>query len=174
MTKPKILLLLIVGISVTFSSCKKEEPNFVSGEILFSLIENSSFYDTSELINSLDLQIKYAGRFNYIIKTTTDSVDSIIQILESKQYLTDGGRTFSISYLNDTLHVAINVFDLDSVETSNWLNTVFQLDLKEHLSRNVNIWGAISVPHGKEQYWVDEIKKHGLIKDASLNHIGTI
>ena len=167
-----IFQLLILGLTLTLGSCKKD-PEFVAGEVLFQTYDTVSFYNAYKLFENLQLKIKEAYSFQYLIKTTADSVDTITSILYSKSYLTSasGGITFGILYLSDTLHITANFFDLDSIEANDWFNTIAILNLKENLNGNFFKWGALIVPIGQEQYWVDKLNSYSIIEAAQLNHI---
>src|SRR5438067_1183028 len=138
MKRPSLIFqFLILGLILTLGSCKKD-PEFVAGEVLFQTYDTVSFYNAYKLFESLDLKIKEAYSFQYLIKTTEDSVDTIKSILHSKSYLTSasGGITFGISYLSDTLHIDANFFDVDSIDANDWFNTITILKLKENLNGN--------------------------------------
>lgn len=165
-----LFIVLLLSIVVSFYSCTKE-PQFAGGEVLFQAYASTSFFSASKLFDSLQLKIKVAYNYEYLIRTTADSVDTIRSILRSKLYLTNGGMAFGLLYLKDTLHVTANFFDLDSTEANDWLNTTETLNLKENLKGNFFKWGTLLVPEGQEQHWVDELKNYSIIKAVQLNHI---
>lgn len=165
-----IFIVLFLSIVVSFYSCTKE-PQFVAGEVLFQAYDSTSFFSASQLFDSLQLKIKVAYNYEYLIRTTADSVDTIRLILKSKLYLTNGGITFGLLYLKDTLHVTANFFDLDITEVNDWFYTIAILNLKENLKGNFFKWGTLLVPQGQEQHWVDELKNYSITKEVQLNHV---
>ncbi len=87
----------LIGITTTITSCKKESATaFVKGEVLFSLYDSVSFQKTHELFDDLNIKIKQVYDFSYFVKTSLDNVDAIKEILASKNYLTNAGRTYKV------------------------------------------------------------------------------
>lgn len=169
-------LLTISGfiiLSICLTSCKKEnsKQEFVAGEVIFLVYDSVSFQSTYNLFDCLCLKIKAAYDFDYFTKTTTDSIDTIKIILNSKPYLTNGGWTYGALILNDTLHISTSFFDFDTNDGIDWFGTITQINLKEYLTGNFNKWGVINVPIGQEQLWVDKLKEYDIIESSQLNHI---
>lgn len=148
----------LIGITTTITSCKKESATaFVKGEVLFSLYDSVSFQKTHELFDDLNIKIKQVYDFSYFVKTSLDSVDTIKQILASKNYLTNAGRTYRTRYSNDTLFISSNFFDFNDLNAKDWFDTVEELKLEENLSDKFNKWGLLNVPPGEEQVWVERM-----------------
>jgi hypothetical protein len=169
--KLKQVIIFFLGLTFWLTGCKKDQPTFVTGEVLFSVYDSIPFQDTYGLIDSLNLKILAANDFGYYIKTTADSVDTLKLILGTKSYLNIDGVTLGILYIDSIAQIDLNFFDLDDNDALDWFSTVTQLKLKENLTDDFNKWGVLKVPDGQEQYWVDKLKQYSIIKAVQLNHI---
>jgi len=170
--KRKLTILSIFVFSICLSSCKKEnpKPEFVAGEIVFSVYDTVSFKSTYRLFDSLGINLKETYDFCYFTKTNSDSIDTIKLYLNSKSYLTNGGRTYGIRNINDTLFITTNFFNFEQNDANDWFVTIDLLNLKEYLKGNYFKWGILNVPVGQEQLWVDKLKEFDIIESVELNH----
>lgn len=166
-------LILILCLFVVIFGCIKEDTerlDYIAGEILISVFDTSSFQRIYKLIDSLKLHIKELYDYGYYIKSSVDSVEIIKSILSSKSYLIGNGKTYSARYIDSTIELTVNFFDLYNNDANDWFQAIELIGLSENLTFSFNKWGVLRVPKGKEQFYIDRLKQSNIIKSASLNH----
>ena len=159
------LLLLIAG-------CRKDPgvDAFVPGEIIFSLQPGKSFVETYDLVDRYDLGLKEGLGFVYEFDSTIANLDSVLAVFATKEYLTNGGRTFGIHHADQVLYLSTNFFAFDGQDHLDWVSTVAQLGLTERPDLEDWKWGTFVIPIGKETAWIRQLRNEPIIKNVQLNH----
>jgi hypothetical protein len=166
------VLIFCFFIGFFYSCSDDNELDYINGELLIQTHDTTSFKSISDLVYNLQLSVKELQVFEYFEIDSLITKDSIRSVLQSKPYLTNGGKTFSIHNFNDSLFCDISFFDLDSAEVSDWFSTTISLGLSENTNSAQMKWGILKVPIGMEHFWLLELKKYPIIKHVQLNHIG--
>ena len=171
--KRLINIIELLAITLALMSCDKDRdhrPGFVPGEVLILFNSSASWNSVYGLIDTLELEVIFLKDFGYYLKAPEDSIDTITSILNNKPYLTDGGMTFGILYIDSTINITANFFDFDDSDNFDWVETVDHLNLTENLTGPFFKWGILSVPIGLEQYWIVQLNKFSIVSAVELNN----
>jgi hypothetical protein len=164
----KIYLYLLTVIFL-FNACEKSpcSENYIPGEILMTFEDSATLIETFELIDSFNLSILLLSNFDYYLNNNNTPVDTIINTLESKNYLLQVSHTQN-SASQTEIQLIFNNFDI--ISKSDWIATVLQYQLLENLTDITFMkFGTIKVPESEEDYWVDIFKQHKIIRSVSRN-----
>lgn len=165
-------VIISLFVLVLFFGCNKNENEltYIPGEILFTPENNVPFTTIYDLVDSLDLKIKELKNRNYTFNGTTDSLLALKSELDTKDYLSSNGRTFSFITNDSTAEINLTFYDVDDSDFNDWINTQSVYNLTENFNLNIWQWSILYVPVGTEQDWVDKIILFDIIESASLNY----
>ena len=174
--KKIVLLLIIFG---SFLGCEKEqytvqnEENFVPGDLDVGFKENASLKSSFDLVNKFGLEITQVWGHQYISDLPNDSIDYVIKILKTKQYLNNGiwnvvknGNVYN-HYSSGKIYVLCTMVDMSEANQNDWFNVASKLKLVEQPSVKVFY---LRVPIGDEKVWRDKFNDQGIVKWAELNN----
>jgi hypothetical protein len=165
-------VIISLFVLVLFFGCNKNENEltYIPGEILFTPENNVPFTTIYDLVDSLDLKIKELKNRNYTFNGTIDSLLALKSELDTKDYLSSDGRTFSFITNDSTADINLTFFDVDDSDFNDWINTQSMYNLTENFNLSILQWSILYVPVGTEQDWVDKIISFDIIESASLNY----
>ncbi|NOZ46672.1 MAG: hypothetical protein GXO79_07795 [Chlorobi bacterium] len=171
-------ILIPLSVIILLFGCKKKEPadelTYVPGEILITPCDSVSFIIIYNLVDSLDLNIKELNNCRYTYIGSSDSILVLKSHLDTKDYITSNGRTFSFIVSDTIAEINLTFFEINDSDVNDWINTQSTFNLTENFNLTIHRWSVLKVPKGSEQDWVDQIATYDIIESASLNHILTI
>ena len=164
----KVYLLLLIVIFL-YNACEKPPctESYIPGEIILTFKDSTTLLETYDLMDSLNLSILNLNNFDYYLNNNNTPIDTIINKLESKNYLVLHSYTQNTPFQTE-FNLAFNNFDL--ISKSDWFTTVTQYQLVEKTS-NISFmkFGTIKVPESEENYWIEILNEHKNITSASRN-----
>jgi hypothetical protein len=146
------------------SSRGRENTNWID--------EDASIEQSFDLINSYGLQIDAVMGHYYESSLAGDSIQYIVDYLNSKDYInTNGfraieGGSVCIHNQTGTLTVFCNLWDMTIENQEDWIETISILKLTERSSPRSFV---LTVPIGEEKEWVTTFKNIDSIKWAEWN-----
>jgi len=164
-------ILASLFVMVMLFGCKKNDNElaFIPGEILFTPEYNATFVSIFHLIDSLDLKIRELKNRNYTFIGANDSILALMSALESKDYLTSSGKTFSFIINDSIVEMNLTFYDVDDSDFNDWISTQSLYHLTEEFKVCIQKWSILDVPTGTEQDWVARIVSYDIIESASLH-----
>jgi hypothetical protein len=175
----KTLFLLILSLIVI--SCEKEhdgeiieEEKFVSGDLNVGFKEITSLKSSFDLVNTFGLEITDVWGHHYISDLPNDSIDYVIKILKTKQYLNNDvwkvikdGNVYN-HYSSGKITVLCRMLNMGETNQKDWYKTVDELKLVEQPSVKVFY---LKVPVGDEKVWRDRFRNQSMVKWAELYYV---
>lgn len=171
-----ILILTILTVSCS-SDNDVPEPDykFVPTDVIIKTKGNFTIDKVFEFINGFDHDVEYIYNGIYNSKLPSDSLEYVLNYLNSKSYTNSSGWKVSgyLHYQTNRITIFPRLFEIKNKEyQQDWLESMDILKLIEKIDAETS--GHIiyfHVPEGQEKEWVKKFKKYDFVEWAELNYI---
>lgn len=181
MRLPLILFFLILICASCVEAEKEDgfydldfEPESVLVKINGQILTEAMF----DFINSFDFEVEVVSNAFYISDLDGSHLDAILQDLNTREYLLNGGWkvTGYLHYQTGQIHVFTRLFDpLDLENQIDWLQAMRQHRLKENFIYDHSGFTIhFKVPEGREKHWARYFRKLSFVNWAELNYYAEI
>lgn len=167
-------LLLLTSLLSAFQCGREEvepvENEFVPGELFIGTRATTTLPQAFSLLNSYPFTILSISTPTYISTLSTNSVESLERILNTKAYINDGvwKATVYRHALTGALTVHVRLMNMSLNDQQDWVNTVQQLQLQEQPNGSSY---HLKVPVGEEKKWLSKLQQQDAVRWAELNNI---
>jgi hypothetical protein len=180
------VLSCLIGLILLAVGCKEkvtetlpgDESEFVLGEILVSTtLEITNVYFRS-FVDSLSLRVLQSdsARITFWIQVPSDSVLFYVSSLSSDQHFLRVGQLGSVIPSDTNRRYIFVDYNYGKSKPDTVIGKRYVESLGFTPNRTVVLYSliTISVPIGKEDYWVDRFRSYPFVLYAQLNHISRI
>lgn len=179
-------LFWILNISLfALISCEKDD-DIGDNEVKFDLrfvptdviVKTKGYYTIDkvfEFINLFNHEVESIRCSAYTSTLPSDSLNYVLNYLNTKTYTHDGERWYVTGYLHYATQVITifpKLFDIKNLDNqADWLQSMDFLNLREQTDKEVSgntIY--FHVPEGQEKEWVRKFEKYHFVEWVELNY----
>jgi len=176
-----IFLLSLMSCQEDTTEFEQDDLNieFVPGELLIGIKSNVDIKSVFDLINESNFRVDKINSLTFNSDLPSDSLEYILNQLNSKSYTNDGLNWFTTGYLhNQTKEIRVfpKLFEMENTDfQSDWLKSMDELELKQRHHPNLPSGTFLTyVPEGSELEWQNHFQSKDIIKWCELNYIAQI
>lgn len=171
------IIVLVIGIISL--SCSDENPaddgfcdRYEEAKLLVGLSEGADLENYFNTVNDSELSIDQVSGNYYVSGLPADSIDYVIEYLNSKSYINSHGFTavkngsVYLNFQTQALTVACNMWDMTPEAQRDWIETIDLLKLSDRSSTRSFV---LTVPIGEEKKWATTFKSFDDVRYAELN-----
>jgi hypothetical protein len=180
----KIFRLTLVILAFSLLSCEKDkvddsdttDEKFVPTDVLVKVKGYYTIDKVFDFINSFGHEVENIRSQTYTSDLPSDSLQYVLDYLNSKTYTNDGNTWFVTGYLHyqtNVITIFPKLFNIKNTSyQADWLESMDLLKLKEDtVSETAGCVIFFHVPEGQEKDWVETFQGYDFVEWAELNHI---
>lgn len=155
------------------------EARFVPTDVLVKIKGDYTIDKVFEFINHFNHDVENIHSQAYTSELPSDSLQYVLDYLNTKSYTNDGNAWFVNGYLHyqtNVITIFPRLFDITNLAyQKDWLESMKLLKLKEDTKgKSAGCIIYFHVPVGKEKEWEKRFEKYEFVEWAELNYYADI